>query len=311
MFASMTPKNVGVSPSKGANVNGPPELLPLLKSVPRAQADHLLAVLAMAACLASCEAPHASSWSELFEVRPAVGLTEAGVAALVTYTNGSEAYSPAGPLGRVSVSSLRAGTPESVATRQNGSSGFAVTTVSGGEMARTVTFFPAHILDTPYWTGPMRQLGAIGGNRIFVATNLVYPIYIHTSDGILVDSVGQPPPSWRQARRPEIGEFPPSRRAEWHDYLRGITVISGLAVVSNSVLVVTHGRIEPRRTEPDGRGYRTTTTHADIYRSGLLIAVDLPAPGELVAYSNTSLFFLQRSDGSPGGQLTEYVWRHN
>lgn len=81
-------------------------------------------------------------------------------------------------------------------------------------------------------------------------------------------------------------------------------MISALAVLSDSVLVVTHGRIEP-----GGSTYRTTTTHVDIYLSGRLLAVDLPAPGELVAYSNTSLFFLQRSARSLGGRLSEYVWR--
>ncbi len=271
----------------------------------------VLALLSFAACLSSCEAPRASSWSELFEVRPAVSLTAAGVAALVNQPNDSEPYSPAGPLGRVSVSSLRSGDPENADARRDGASGFAVTTVSGQNLARSVTYFPSHILDTPYWTGQMRLVGAIGGGRIFVATNLVYPVFIYSADGLLVDSIGQPPPSWRQARRPEMGEFPPSRRAEWHDYLRGISVITALAVISDSVLVVTHGGIEPTRTEPDGSVYRTTTTHADIYLSGRLVAVDLPTPGELVAYSNTSLFFLQGSDGSPGGRLSEYAWQPN
>ncbi len=181
--------------------------------------------------------------------------------------------------------------------------------MSGRDLARSVTFYPSHILDTPYWNGTRRQVGAMGGDWIFVATNFVYPIFIYRSDGLLVDSVGQPPPSWRQARRPALGEFPPSRRTEWHDYLRGITVISALAVMSDSVLVVTHGRIEPDEGTYSTDRYRYTTTHADIYLSGRVLAVDLPAPGDLVAYSNTSLFFLQRSERSLGGQISEYVWR--
>ena len=154
----------------------------------------------------------------------------------------------------------------------------------------------------------MRQVGAMGGQWIFVATNFVYPIFIYSSGGFLIDSIGEPPPSWRQGRRPLVGEFPPSRRTEWHDYLRGISVISALAVMSDSVLVVTHGRIEPER-RVSATYHGTRTTHADIYLSGRLLAVDLPAPGELVAYSNTSLFFLERAEGSPGGQVSEYVWR--
>ena len=264
----------------------------------------VLALVIVAPCLSSCEGPRSVSWSDLFDVRSAVSLTGAGVAALTGYINEPEGYSPPGALGLVSVSSLRSGNPESVRARRDGSSGFARTTVSGRNLARSVAPFPPHVLETPYWTSAMRQVGAMGGDWIFVATNLVYPIFIHGSDGLLVDSVGQPPPSWRQARRPVTGEFPPSRRAEWHDYLRGITVISALAVMSDSVLVVTHGRIEP-----EGYTHRTTTTHADIYLSGRLLAVDLPAPGELVAYSNTSLFFLQSTGRSLGGQISEYVWR--
>ena len=265
------------------------------------------AVVVGSACLSSCEGPRPLSWEELFEVRSAVSLTEAGVAALIAYPNDSDP--PSSALGLVSVSSLRTGNPESVRARRDGSSGFARTTVSGRDLARSVTSIPYHIVDTPYWTGRMRQIGAIGGDWIFVATNWVYPIFVYSSEGLLVDSVGQPPPSWQQARRPAVGEFPPSRRTEWRDYLRDITVISALAVMSDSVLVVTHGRIEPEEGTYRTDRYRYPTTNADIYLSGRLLAVDLPAPGDLVAYSNTSLFFLQRSEGSLGGQVSEYVWR--
>ena len=281
----------------------------LMKGATSRRSVRVLALGVVAACLSSCEGPRASSWHELFEVRPAVSLTEEGIAELMHYTNELDVYSPPGALGLVSVASLRAGNPESVGARRDGSSGFARTTAFGRALARSVTFYPSHILDTPYWTGRMRQVGAMGGERIFVATNWVYPIFIYSSDGLLVESVGQPPPSWRQARRPALGEFPPSRRTEWHDYLRAITVISALAVMSDSVLVVTHGRIEPDEETNRAALDRHTTTHADVYLSGRLLAVDLPARGELAAYSNTSLFFLERAEGSPGGQVSEYVWR--
>ena len=279
----------------------------LMKRPRYSRSVRFLAVVVVSACLSSCEGPRPLSWQELFEVRSAVSLTEAGVATLIGYPNDSDP--PPSALGLVSVSSLRSGNPESVRARRDGSSGFARTTVSGRNLARSVTFYPSHILDTPYWTGRMRQIGAIGGDWIFVATNWVYPIFVYSSEGLLVDSVGQPPPSWQQARRPAVGEFPPSRRTEWRDYLRDITVISALAVMSDSVLVVTHGRIEPDEETNRAALDRHTTTHADIYLSGRLLAVDLPAPGELVAYSNTSLFFLERAEGSLGGQISEYVWR--
>lgn len=135
----------------------------------------VLVVIMVAPCLSSCEGPRSLSWPDLFDVQSAVSLTEAGVAALVSYTTDSEAYSSPGTFGHVSVSSLRSGDPESVGARRDGSSGFAVTTVSGRDVARSVSFFPPHVLNMPYWTSAMRPLGAIGGDRIFVATNLMYP----------------------------------------------------------------------------------------------------------------------------------------
>ena len=258
-------------------------------------------------CLASCADSHPLSWADLFEVRVAVSLSEAGVSALTTWSKEEQDRRAPSSFGQVSVSALRSGQPESATATGSGSSGFAMTTVSGRALASSVAPVPVHVLDTPYWPSVFRRLGATNGDRIFVATNLVYPILVYDNAGQLVDSVGRPPPSWQQARRPALGEFPPSRKREWHEYLSSFTVLSGLAVVSDSVLVVTHGRFW---TE-EGRPYRVVVGTIDVYLGSRRIAVDLPSPGELVAYSRTSLFFLSRPDGQQPGQLVEYVWRQD
>lgn len=256
-------------------------------------------------CIASCADSPPLSWADLFEVRDAVRLSEAGISALTTWSKEDQDRRAPNSFGRVSISALRSGQPESITATRNGSSGFATTTVSGRALASSVALVPVHVMEAPYWVSVAGLLGATNGDRIFVATNLVYPILVYDNAGQLVDSVGRPPPSWRQARRPALGEFPPSRKREWHEYLSSFTVFSGLAVVSDSVLVVTHGRLE---TE-EGRPYRVVVGTTDIYLGRRRIAVDLPSPGELVAYSRTSLFFLSRPDGQQQGQLVEYVWR--
>ena len=255
-------------------------------------------------CIASCADSHHLSWADLFEVRVAARLSEAGISALTTWSKEEQDRRAPSSFGQVSVSTLRSGQPESI-TATGSASGFATTTVSGRALASSVAPVPVHVLETPYWSSVFDRLGATNGDLIFVATNLVYPILVYDNAGHLVDSVGRPPPSWRQARRPALGEFPPSRKREWHEYLSSFTVLSGLAVVSDSVLVVTHGRFW---TE-EGHPYRVVVGTTDVYLGGRRIAVDLPSPGELVAYSRTSLFFLSRPDGQQQGQLVEYVWR--
>jgi hypothetical protein len=270
----------------------------------RARAVPMTALACMLG-ITACADSHHVSWTDLFEVRDPVSLSDTTVSALTTWSPDEENSRGPSGIARVSVSALRSGRPGSMTATRGGSSGFAVLTASAGALGRSVAPPPLHVLDTPYWPSVFHRIGATNGDRIFVATNLVYPILVYDNAGELIDSVGRPPPSWRQARRPALGEFPPNRKEEWRDYLGSFTVISALAVLSDSVLVVTHGRLSAEEDPP----YRVVGGTTDVYLGKRRIAVDLPVPGELVAYSKTSLFFLTRPDGQRQGNLVEYVWR--
>lgn len=139
---------------------------------------------------------------------------------------------------------------------------------------------------------------------MYVATNLFYRIYTFVGDHGPVDSIIVAPPSWREARRPREGEFPPERRLEWSSYLDSLTVLDGLAVIHDSVLIVSIGRHRKAAASVPVRA----RSRLQVYVHGQLRGVDLPSPGDLVAYSNSSIFFL-KPDSQPGARLVEYVWR--
>jgi hypothetical protein len=177
-------------------------------------------------------------------------------------------------------------------------------TSSGGHLADATAPVPLASLDPPYWASIFRRVAATGGGLTFVALSGVYPIHVHDLDGMVLDSLTSPPPSWQQARAPAVGEFH-DRDVAWREYLRSFTVIAALAVIQDSVLAVSHGRFLGDVARP----YRIKSTAVDLYAGGRRIAVDLPSPGDLVAYSTTSLFFLRESRLSAGHELQEYRWR--
>jgi hypothetical protein len=204
---------------------------------------------------------------------------------------------------RLALATLRGGRPDTLGTSATGSSGFATLTSFGHLLAEATVPLRLLALDPPYWSSIFHREAASGGGRTYVAFNLTYPIRIHGNDGHLQDSLRVPPPSWRQARIPTPGEFP-DRDDAWREYLQSFTVISGLAVIGDSVLVVAHGQL---KDDPAGP-YRVHPTFVDVYAAGRRIATDLPSPGTLVAYSTSRLFFLRGGDGVAGAELVEYEW---
>ncbi len=259
-------------------------------------------------CLTGCSSrpgdEPARAWADLFEVFAPVTVSDSTVSLLTRRWSDEQAARSGSRLGWVPISVLRSGQPDPVLAEDRGPE-IATVTVSGEHLAASVSPIPRVVLETPYWTSWFRRLGAAGGGRAFVATNLVYPIFVYDEAGRLVDSLVSPPPSWKQARRPFLGEFLPSRQTERNTYFKSFTVLKALAVVSDSVLVVSHGRHSGQADDP----YALVPTTVDVYVGRRRTATDLPSPGELVAYSKTSLFFLQRFEQASGATLTEYAWR--
>jgi len=244
----------------------------------------------------------ARNLEDLFDERDPVQINDSLVWALTTRVSEEDARRLGPRLGQIPLSSLRG--PAEHADHP-AADGFAITTVSGERLAEEISPVPPTILETPYWPSIFRRVGARGRTGAFVATNLLYKVYRYGGDGRSQDSIWTPPPAWRQARQPEIGEFTPDRAQEWVQYLDSISVIKALAVVADSVLVVSVGGYE-------GMGASGDTDPGElmeVYVNGRPAGVDLQAPGKLVAYSRGSLFFLGRSNEPDEATLVEYEWR--
>ena len=179
---------------------------------------------------------------------------------------------------------------------------------------------PRDVGEVPYWPSWMRIYGATTGSTVFAATNFTYAIRVYGGDG--VDSISVAPPSWRQARRPERGEFAYSTAAEDRAYFRSFTFLTGLAAVSDGVLIVTHGRYVDVPDGPAGRldqivggyparllGLTAMSEYVNVYVDGRRLVTDAPAPGEILGYGPGRVVFARRMPGQAGYRLTEYAWK--
>jgi hypothetical protein len=111
----------------------------------------------------------------------------------------------------------------------------------------------------PYWASEWRTLIAVDRNYVFITDNLIYPLRRYSLDLQVVDTVGSAPPSWRQAREPEFGEFA-ADLAAGQEWLRTFTSIDGLFTIEDDWLVVTHRD----RASQDGAD---DEIRADVYRT--------------------------------------------
>jgi len=248
--------------------------------------------------LASCTSARPTSLADLFTVGIPIGVSTQLLVALQGRPEDGSAQASS----QLPVTALRLG--QQAPPGRDTPVSFVTTTASGSALAKATAPLSPHELDPPYWSSLFRRVAAAGGGRTYVALNLLYLIRVYDLAGTLVDSITVPPPSWRQARVPVPGEFL-DRDPEWFAYLRGVSVIDAMAVLHDTVLVVSHGRfIAESRLD-----YSTRSSTLTIYAAGRRIAVDLPSPGQLVAYSATSLFFLSNGDEEGGRVLTEYLWR--
>ena len=130
----------------------------------------------------------------------------------------------------------------------------------------------------PYWSATWRTLLAAGQEDLFVADNMVYPLRRLSLSGELEDTLGYAPPSWRQADKPELGEFAtPEGQRRGQGWMRSFTTIDGLFTVGTDWLVVTH-------RDPVGQYHSDDVIRADVCRVDSLRKVweDVQLPGPMV-----------------------------
>lgn len=129
----------------------------------------------------------------------------------------------------------------------------------------------------PYWGSASRRLMAVSPSRVVAGGSLLYPFPVYGPDGTLRDSIGTPPGSWEPAPRPERGEFiGPDQMKQFEKWRRTFTMVDGLAIYRDSLLVVTH-----KELDPDVLAYEEATYRADVYRlaTGRKLMEDVVLPG--------------------------------
>lgn len=206
--------------------------------------------------------------------------------------------------GVISVDSLRAGAIRRIRVGV-GVGGSAVLNAAVVRNSGDIFPIPRRVLEVPYWPSIMGRVAAQSGDSWAVATNIIYPIYLTRGD-IVVDSIAKPPVSWRIPRKPKSGEFMPAASEAWRKYKENLTLITGLAIITDSVILVNHGRYAPTPQAP----HRIRHTVFDLYINKKRILSDVPSPGEILAYGKRSIFFIER-DSSDGAEtrVVEYAWR--
>jgi hypothetical protein len=246
--------------------------------------------------LSACGESPQVTWDSLFQMRDSTDLSD-------------------GRLAEIQLSMQQAGIRPWRVRDLNSSVEFMWSPQQGADVAASVMAVPREVLDTPYWPSFCQILGAPSGELIYVAVNLLYPIRVYRADGTLLDSLAAPPASWRQARRPELGEFPPQRHDDFTAYLQTFTMITGLAALADSVLVVTHGQARtglkrfPATSFEKAFGLSLVTSMVDVYVNGTRVISDEPAPGAIFGYSRDALLFLKRKSPAPGWKVIEYGWK--
>lgn len=256
------------------------------------------------------------AWTDFFEVRAPVALSADVLRTIQADTLRSRwgriasRWRLAEHIGpRVSSAALRAGRLDRPFEPGVESATFGAISRYTRELGASLLEKPGELAEVPYWVSlDYFQVAAVGGGRTYVASNLFYPIRIHDGQGRLRDSLSVPPRSWRPVRRPRRGEFTNDRRGDstFLAFLQTFTMITDMAVVADSVLIVNHGAYRLERDDV----LRIQPTHSDIYVKGERVATDLASPGTLLAYSPSSLFFLASGAPDGGWAVIEYVWRH-
>jgi hypothetical protein len=164
-----------------------------------------------------------------------------------------------------------------------------------GESGRIGSFDPqSELSGVPYWNATWSTHIAIGPDQLFVADNMVYPMRRYTLNFELVDSLGVPPPSWLEARKPVLGEFAQPGQPGAQEWLRSFTVIGGLYVLDDWLIVTHHASM--------GQHEPNEVFRADLYRiSPELRKVweDVPLPGRIVTADEVCAWTIIESPPAP------------
>lgn len=131
----------------------------------------------------------------------------------------------------------------------------------------------------PYWNAAFTVLIAANSKQVFVSDNMIYPFRIYSAAIERIDTAGFAPPSWKQASRPERGQFATPGQLGAEEWLRSFTVVDRLATIGDQFLLVSHR--ERVNAYPSDDVFRLDVY--DVEGSATKLWQDLRLPGPLLA----------------------------
>lgn len=122
---------------------------------------------------------------------------------------------------------------------------------------------------------------AVAGGRVLVNTSFSPRIRVYDTEGDSVRTFGEPPPSWTGAEPPSPGEVEGgSDEEQMRRWLTSFTIVTSLATVGDSLVVVQHGRHDPTPEQ----AYRVRHEWIDVYRlDGTKLYEEIPLEESIVA----------------------------
>jgi hypothetical protein len=154
----------------------------------------------------------------------------------------------------------------------------------------------------PYWGAILARDLAVLADTLIVSNSLLYPLW-RMKGADPPDRWGSPPPSFREASRPALGQFAGARQLEVQDWLRTFTLIDRVVSYRDSLLFVIHAEFRP---EP-GQPWRKVHTEMDIYDAeGTKLYAEVPLPGRVL--SGGDHLYVLTGEPPAGWAITRYDW---
>jgi len=139
------------------------------------------------------------------------------------------------------------------------------------------------IWERPYWGGVTSLEVASSSELLVMAASTYYPLYVVDERGRVIDSIASSPATFREIPVVDRGHFTgPSAMQRQREWLASFDVITGLNVIDDRLLVVTHGFMSSSATGM----FERTDTRIDVYdldtRDKLVEDVPLPRGGRVI-----------------------------
>ena len=155
---------------------------------------------------------------------------------------------------------------------------------------------PDRVATTPFWVFFAKDRGVVLGDEVWTNSSMTPELSAFSLHGELLRNAALRSERWIEPTPPPIDRIEhPGDRERIEAWSRTFTVVTALAAMGDSVVVVQYGVHDPAPQEP----YRTMPQWIDVYgRSGALLDSGLIATRRLLA-GGRQLYFLEAEPPEP------------